>query len=117
MTKLMSWCRSGLEEPRQKEEEEQEEREEEESPGTPQDTAKSAANPDKKQEKEEEEEGEQEKKEEEEHRPAVGVLVAPEVGPGVQLTLSQEGEELGDLLQGGRRREQVMKLKNETPSS
>lgn len=30
------------------------------------------------------------------------VLVAPEVGPRLQLTLPQEGEELGDLLQGRR---------------
>lgn len=34
----------------------------------------------------------------------MGVLVAPEVGPRLQLTLPQEGEELGDLLRGRRGR-------------
>lgn len=33
---------------------------------------------------------------------AVRVLVASKVWPGLQLTLSEEGEELGDLLQGPR---------------
>lgn len=43
------------------------------------------------------------------------VFVPPEVWPRLQLTLPEEGEELGDLLQGGRRNRD--KRKNDFPQS
>lgn len=50
---------------------------------------------------------------------AMRVFVAPEVWPGLQLTLPQEREELGDLLQGGRggRKEEERERENGYTSS